>query len=146
TALSGLVPGLAVQQSQGMAGSSGAKLLIRGLSSPHARTNTSPLVVVDGMPDVDINRIDINDVENISVLKDAAAAAVYGSRGATGVILITTKSGKGLKKPQIKYTGTYAGSKPTNFYNLLQDYPMALTLSQRASRNGRTLPSFYDGT
>lgn len=146
TALSGLVPGLAVQQSQGLAGSSGAKLLIRGLSSPSSGTNTSPLVVVDGIPDVDINRIDINDVENISVLKDAAAAAVYGSRGATGVILITTKSGKGLKKPQIKYTGTYGGAKPTNFYNLLQDYAMALTLEQRASRNGRTQPGFYDGT
>ncbi len=146
TALSGLVPGLAVQQSQGLAGSSGAKLLIRGLSSPSSGTNTSPLIVVDGIPDVDINRIDINDVENISVLKDAAAAAVYGSRGATGVILITTKSGKGLKKPQIKYTGTYAGAKPTKFYNLLQDYAMALTLEQRASRNGRTQPSFYDGT
>jgi len=145
TALSGLVPGLAVQQSQGMAGASGAKLLIRGLSSPSG-TNTNPLVVVDGIPDVDINRIDINDVENISVLKDAAAAAVYGSRGATGVILITTKSGKGLKKPQIKYTGTFAGSKPTSFYNILDDYAMALTLEQRASRNGRTQPSFYDGT
>jgi TonB-dependent starch-binding outer membrane protein SusC len=146
TALSGLVPGLAVQQSQGLAGSSGAKLLIRGLSSPNGSTNTSPLIVVDGIPDVDINRIDINDVENISVLKDAAAAAVYGSRGATGVILITTKSGKGLKKPQIKYTGTYAGYKPTNFYNLLQDYAMSLTLEQRASRNGRTAPVFQDGT
>jgi len=146
TALSGLVPGLAVQQSQGMAGASGAKLLIRGLSSPNSGTNTNPLVVVDGIPDVDINRIDINDVENISVLKDAAAASVYGSRGATGVILITTKSGKGLKKPQIKYTGTFAGSKPTHFYNILDDYAMALTLEQRASRNGRTQPSFYDGT
>ena len=146
TALSGLVPGLAVQQSQGMAGASGAKLLIRGLSSPSSSTNTSPLVVVDGIPDVDINRIDINDVENISVLKDAAAASVYGSRGATGVILITTKSGKGLKKPQIKYTGTFAGAKPTRFYNILEDYAMALTLEQRASRNGRTQPAFYDGT
>ncbi|WP_165305086.1 TonB-dependent receptor [Pedobacter sp. SYP-B3415] len=146
SALSGMVPGLAVQQSTGLAGSSNAKLLVRGLSSPNGSTNTNPLIVVDGIPDVDINRIDINDVENISVLKDAASAAVYGSRGATGVILITTKSGKGLKKPQIRYTGTYAGSNPTNFYNLLEDYAMALTLEQRASRAGRTLPSFYDGT
>jgi TonB-linked SusC/RagA family outer membrane protein len=144
SALSGLIPGLAVQQSSSLAGSSQAKLLIRGLSSP--TSNTDPLVVVDGITDVDINRIDINDVENVSVLKDAAAAAVYGSRAATGVILITTKSGKGLKKPKITYTGTFAGDKPTNFYNFLTDYPMALTLEQRAARNGRTQPNFYDGT
>ncbi|MBK0379705.1 SusC/RagA family TonB-linked outer membrane protein [Mucilaginibacter segetis] len=144
TALSGMVPGLSVQQSTSLAGSSQAKLLVRGLSSP--TSNTDPLIVVDGIPDVDINRININDVENISVLKDAAAAAVYGSRAATGVILITTKSGKGLKKPKISYTATFATDKPTNFYNFLTDYPMALTLEQRASRNGRTQPNFYDGT
>jgi TonB-linked SusC/RagA family outer membrane protein len=144
TALSGLIPGLAVQQSTSLAGSSQANLLIRGLTSPSSPTN--PLIVVDGIPDVDINRIDINDVESVSVLKDAAAAAVYGTRASTGVILITTKSGKGLKKPKISYTGTYAGNRPTNFYNFLKDYPMALTLEQRAMRNGRTAPSFYDGT
>lgn len=144
SALSGLIPGLAVQQSSSLAGSSNAKLLIRGLSSP--TSDTSPLIVVDGIPDVDINRIDINDVENISVLKDAASASVYGSRAATGVILITTKTGKGLKKPKITYTSTYGFDKPTNFYNFLTDYPMALTLEQRASRNGRAQPSFYDGT
>jgi TonB-linked SusC/RagA family outer membrane protein len=143
TALSGLIPGLAVQQSTSVAGSSGGNILIRGLTSP--TSGTKPLIVVDGITDVDINRIDINDVENVSVLKDAAAA-VYGTRASTGVIIITTKSGKGLKTPKVSYTGTYAGNKPTNFYNFLTDYPMALTLEQRASRNGRTQPSYYDGT
>ncbi len=118
SALSGLLPGLSVQQNSGLAGGSGANLLIRGLTSP--TSGSTPLIVVDNMPDVDINRIDINDIESISVLKDAAAASVYGSRGSTGVILITTKTGKGVKVPQIKYTGTYATAKPTNFYSFLE--------------------------
>src|SRR5690606_19626673 len=88
--LAGMVPGLTAIQSTGMAGRNEADLIIRGLGSVN---NSNPLVVVDGMPDVDINRIDMNDVASISVLKDAASAAVYGSRGANGVILITTKSG-----------------------------------------------------
>jgi TonB-linked SusC/RagA family outer membrane protein len=145
SALSGLAPGLAVQQSGGLAGSNNSKLLIRGLSTPNSGSTTNPLVVVDGITDVDINRLDMNDIENISILKDASAA-VYGSRGATGVILITTKSGKGLTKSRINYTGTYGTAKPTNFYDIMQDYAMALTLHNRARRNGRSAPNFLDGT
>lgn len=68
--LSGLVPGLVVNQSTGFAGSDGASLKVRGLGSIN---NSDPLIVVDGMPDVDINRINMNDIESISVLKDAAS-------------------------------------------------------------------------
>jgi TonB-dependent starch-binding outer membrane protein SusC len=127
--LSGLVPGLAATQSTGMAGRNSASLVIRGLGTVN---NASPLVVVDGMPDVDINRIDMNDVESISVLKDAASSAVYGSRAANGVILITTKSGKG-KKPTISFTTTNALETPTKAYDFMSDYPRALTLHQRAA-------------
>ena len=74
-----------------MAGNDNASLMIRGMGTVN---NTSPLVVVDGMPDVDINRINMADVESISVLKDAASASIYGSRAANGVILITTRTGK----------------------------------------------------
>ena len=95
-----LFPGLAVTQNTGMAGKDGATLLIRGLGTVN---NASPLVVVDGMPDVDINRINMNDIESISVLKDATSSAVYGSRAANGVILVTTKSGKGMGKTSYKY-------------------------------------------
>lgn len=143
SALSGMIPGLSVQQSTGMAGANNSALLIRGLGTVN---NASPLVVVDGMPDVDINRIDINDIENISVLKDASSSAIYGSRAANGVILITTKTGKGSGKVQINYTGSVAFSKPTSFYHVLQNYPRALTLHQRSSRAGRSIPSFSDGT
>lgn len=145
TGLSGLVPGLSVTQSSGMAGRNNAELIIRGLGTVN---NSSPLVVVDGMPDVDINRINMNDIESISVLKDAASSAVYGSRGANGVILITTKSGKGLEKTSINYTGSYAHTVPTKAYDFMADYPRALTLHQRAAAVN-TLRSnflFKDGT
>lgn len=145
SALEGLAPGLAVTQSSGMAGNNQASLLIRGLGTVN---NSSPLVVVDGMPDVDINSLDMNDIASISVLKDATSAAVYGSRAANGVILITTKSGKGAKKTTINFTGSVAVEKPVKAYRFLTNYPRALTVEQRQSAVN-TLPSnqlFKNGT
>jgi TonB-linked SusC/RagA family outer membrane protein len=145
SALSGLVPGLAVTQSTGMAGRNKASLLIRGLGTVN---NADPLVVVDGMPDVDINRVNMNDIESISVLKDATSASVYGSRAANGVILITTKSGKGQRKTVLNFNGNYAVEKPVKAYQFMADYPRALTLHQRAAAVN-TLRSNYlfkDGT
>jgi len=143
--LSGLVPGLSVTQSSGMAGRNNAALIIRGLGTVN---NASPLVVVDGMPDVDINRINMNDIETISVLKDATSSSVYGSRAANGVILITTKSGKGQEKATINFSGNYAVQVPTKAYNFLADYPRALTLHQRAAAVNTLRPNynFKDGT
>lgn len=143
--LAGLVPGMAVSQSTGMAGRNKAALLIRGLGTVN---NASPLVVVDGTPDVDINRINMHDIESVSVLKDATSASVYGSRAANGVILITTKSGKGQEKASISYTGSYAVQKPTNVYGYMPDYPRALTLHQRFAlvNTIRSNLLFRDGT
>lgn len=88
SALSGMVPGLNVRQSSGTPGADGASLTLRGASL----NGGSPYVLIDGMPG-DLNQISPNDIENISVLKDAASAAIYGNKAANGVILITTKSG-----------------------------------------------------
>ncbi len=134
--LSGLVPGLAATQSSGMAGRNGAALLIRGLGSSNTST---PLVVVDGIPDVDINRVNVNDIETVTVLKDATSAAVYGSRAANGVILITTKSGKGSKKTAINFNTNLALEKPTKGFGFMADYARALTLEQRRAATN-TLP------
>ncbi|TDB65385.1 TonB-dependent receptor [Arundinibacter roseus] len=143
--LAGLVPGLAVTQSTGMAGRNNAALIIRGLGTVN---NASPLIVVDGMPDVDINRLNMNDIESISVLKDATSASVYGSRAANGVILITTKSGKGQEKASINYTGNYAFQNPTRAYDFMNDYSRALTLHQRSAAVNtlRANQLFRDGT
>lgn len=127
-ALSGLVPGLQAIQSSGMAGNNDASLIIRGLGTVN---NASPLIVVDGMPDVDINRININDVETISVLKDATSASVYGSRAANGVILITTRSGKGSKKTSVNFASNNSVVAPTRGLDFMNDYSRALTVTQR---------------
>jgi TonB-linked SusC/RagA family outer membrane protein len=92
-ALAGQLPGVNVTQSQGAPGQSPV-IKIRGISSITA--GTSPLYVIDGLPmeNFNLNMINPQDVESIEVLKDASSAAIYGSRGANGVILITTKLGK----------------------------------------------------
>ncbi len=92
-ALAGLAPGLVATQSSGQPGSDNATLRIRGLGTLGTARKNNPLILVDGIPD-DIDGVDPNDIENVSILKDAAAAAIYGSRAANGVILITTKRGK----------------------------------------------------
>jgi TonB-dependent starch-binding outer membrane protein SusC len=135
--LTGLVPGLAATQSSGMAGRNGAALLIRGLGTPN---NSSPLVVVDGIPDVDINRVNVNDIETVSVLKDATSASVYGSRAANGVILITTRTGKGMKKTVLNFNSNMALEKATKGISFLANYPLALTTEQRRAAPN-TLPA-----
>lgn len=127
--MQGLMPGLAVNQNSGMAGNNSSDLLIRGLGTVN---NARPLIVVDGMPDVDINRLNINDIESISVLKDASSSAVYGSRAANGVILITTKSGKS-GETKIQATATFSLEHPTKAFQFMADYPRALTVHQRAA-------------
>ena len=139
SSLSGLVPGLVVSQSTGFAGGDGASLKVRGLGSIN---NSDPLIVVDGMPDVDIKRINMNDIESISVLKDAASSAVYGSRAANGVILITTKSGLKESKAKVSYNGSYAWSSPVEFYDYMADYSRALTMHMRAAASGNSSTNY----
>lgn len=132
-----------MSQTTGFAGGDGASLKVRGLGSIN---NSDPLIVVDGMPDVDINRINMNDIESISVLKDAASSAVYGSRAANGVILITTKGGSKEAKSKVTYNGSYALSSPVEFYDYLADYSRALTMQMRSAATGNKSTSFQQGT
>ncbi|MFV0470585.1 MAG: SusC/RagA family TonB-linked outer membrane protein [Paludibacteraceae bacterium] len=146
TALQGLVPGLTVTQSSGMAGNNSAEILIRGMGTIN---NSAPLIVVDDMPDVDINRINMEDIESISVLKDAAASSIYGSRGANGVILIKTKSGKGAQKTRITFSGSYGFEKPIRSYSFLSDYAQALEVhrtAQAATNIAETNQQYQKGT
>ena len=87
--LSGLSAGLYVNQSTGRPNADGATLLIRGRGTLN---NASPLVIIDGM-EGDISSVNPQDVESVSVLKDASSSAIYGSRAANGVVLITTRKG-----------------------------------------------------
>jgi TonB-linked SusC/RagA family outer membrane protein len=91
-ALVGSVPGLQLRGSTGEPGSGSGSISIRGIASMYA--NTNPLIIVDGAPyAASLSNIPQGDIESVSILKDAASAALYGARGATGVIIVTTKKG-----------------------------------------------------
>lgn len=117
-ALQGKIAGVQIQNISSEAGSD-PKVRVRGVSSINA--GASPLVVVDGHPVPDgLAFVNMADVQSVEVLKDAASAAIYGSRGASGVILITTKSGKSNKpKFSVKYS--------TGFKEAYELYPMMTT-------------------
>lgn len=103
-ALVGRVAGVEVRQSNGAPGA-GVNIRVRGVNSLTA--STSPLYVVDGYPVADDDFINPNDIESIEILKDAASAAIYGSRGASGVVLITTKRGREADKATVTYDFSY---------------------------------------
>ncbi|MGN6803864.1 MAG: SusC/RagA family TonB-linked outer membrane protein [Ginsengibacter sp.] len=109
-ALAGRLPGAIIQQYSGEPGNDAASILIRGSGT---LGNTSPLVVVDGIPDRDLNAINPNDIESISILKDASAA-IYGARAANGVILVTTKHGKEGAPPRLTYSFYQGLLSPTS--------------------------------
>lgn len=111
--LQGSVAGLNVTTSSGGPGST-ASINIRGVTSIN---DADPLVLIDGAVG-DLNRINPNDVESISVIKDASAAAVYGARAAFGVILVTTKSGSAKDgKATVRYSGRFGWEEPTTSTN-----------------------------
>lgn len=108
-ALAGTMPGVTSIQTSGAPGAQTGSITIRGKNSINA---ASPLVIVDGVPG-SMNNIDPQDIESLSVLKDAASSAIYGVQAANGVILITTKKGKKGSKAKINYSGTVSWSSPT---------------------------------
>lgn len=110
TALQGSMPGVTIQQTSGQPGADGGQIRVRGIGSINSDQN--PLVLVDGI-EMDINQVDPNTVESVSVLKDAASASIYGSRASNGVILITTKRGK-AGKVTTTYSGYLTVQTPTN--------------------------------
>ena len=108
--LQGKVAGLSISRPGGNP-NSGFTMRLRGLSTLGA--NTQPLIVVDGQVGADINTIDPNDIQSIDVLKDAASAAIYGTRGSSGVIIITTK--RGSRVPVLTYNGSISAEVPGKF-------------------------------
>ena len=102
SALQGVLPGVTVLRGSGQPGSEGYDIRIRGFSSANS---ASALVLVDGI-EQDLNLLDPNDVESISVLKDASASAIYGARAAAGVILVTTKQGR-AGKTRVNFNSYY---------------------------------------
>src|SRR5690606_38859997 len=107
-ALVGRMPGLLTKQTSGEPGHDQAEIRIRGASTFSG--SLAPLIMIDGIESENYNNLDPNTIENISILKDASATAVYGVRGANGVVLITTKRGT-VGKPKVSYTFNKAATR-----------------------------------
>ena len=134
--LAGLLPGVSVNQSSGMPGNDGGTIRIRGTGTLN---QASPMVLIDGV-EGSLNDVQANDIANISVLKDAASAAIYGSKAANGVILITTKSGKS-GEPVVSFMSDMGWQSPTQLPDYLGSYDYAL-LYNEALVNGGKAPKF----
>ena len=128
-ALQGKLNGVVAINSGGMPGGNDVSMYIRGKST---WGNTDPLVLLDGIQS-DIKDVDMNEIESISVLKDASATAVYGVRGGNGVILITTKRGTN-KAPTISFSANYTYKSPTTSMELA-DYVTSIRAYNQAMAN-----------
>ncbi len=109
TSMQGTLPGVAVTRKGGRPGGDEASINIRGVSSVNT---ASALILIDGVEGA-LSTLNPDDIENISVLKDAAASAIYGARAAAGVVLVTTKKGTSSQKVKISYNGSFGVNTPT---------------------------------
>ncbi|GHT12754.1 SusC/RagA family TonB-linked outer membrane protein [Bacteroidia bacterium] len=139
-AMQGLMPGVTVIQASGRPGADGGEITIRGRGS--VNSSTTPLILVDGV-EGDINAVDMNAVESISVLKDAASASIYGSRAANGVILITTKRGEN-NSFKISYNGYVTINEPTTLMEPLSavEYMQYINEANRNTNGADASPVF----
>lgn len=140
--LAGRLPGLLAVQRSGEPGEDFSTLRIRGVGTfASGEGSQDPLVMVDGVETTNFNNIDPNEIESLSILKDASSTAVYGVRGANGVILITTK--RGLDgKPKISYSGNVAVNQFTDIRETMNAYDWASSYNQAQVYDGYILGGY----
>lgn len=148
-ALAGRLPGLVTVQRSGEPGNDMAQMYIRGISTYGGAQN--PLILVDGI-ERDIRLMDVSEIESISILKDASATAVYGVRGANGVVLVTTKRGQ-VGQTDISFTADAGVQSPTRMLKNVNSYEMAILTNEALANDGlspkfsqEALNAFRDGT
>ncbi|HCL45664.1 MAG: TonB-dependent receptor [Bacteroidota bacterium] len=140
-ALQGRAAGVQVTQNSGQPGST-QTIRIRGLGSIN---NSDPLFIVDGIPSGGIDYLNPSDIESISILKDAASTAIYGARGANGVVLITTKKGSRGSKATLTYDSYVGMQEPWKFMALLNAAEYATLMNEsRAAAGLAALPGLTD--
>ncbi len=137
-AIQGRVPGVVVTQNTGSPGA-GVIVRIRGVGS--LNSNNQPLYVIDGVPTLDATSIAPQDIATLTVLKDASAAALYGSRAANGVILITTKTGA-TNKQVIAYSSQVGFQTPTRLVPMASTSQYVSIYNQAANSDNPDFPSF----
>ena len=140
-ALQGRIPGVTVKTS-GRPGHT-ASINIRGISSMFS--NTAPLFVIDGLPTSETRDFNFDDVESVQVLKDASAAAIYGSRAANGVIIITTKRGVS-GEPKIEFTARAGFQDMPRRYDLMEGPEWMGIQRMKYENAGQTPPEIFDET
>lgn len=128
--LNGASPGLQIMQSSGEPNAESFSYNIRGVGTLNS---SSPLILVDGM-EQSISMVNPSDIASVSILKDAASCAIYGNRGANGVILITTKSGSD-GKISISYDGTVSYNEPFKIIHTISDYVPYMKLMNESANN-----------
>lgn len=133
-AIQGTMPGVTVTQNNGQPGKEGSSIRVRGIGTLN---NSDPVVVVDGVIS-SMNDVNPEDVENISILKDAASAAIYGSRAANGVVLITTKKGK-AGQTKISYNGYIGKQSATALPDYLPSWDAAILYNQALKNEHKPL-------
>jgi len=133
-ALAGRLTGVTVMQHSGEPGKDGAEIRIRGVGTLSG--NASPLIIIDGVERESMDGIDMNEIESINVLKDASTTAVYGIRGANGVIILTTKSGT-ESKPVVSLTANVAMQTPTVLPEFLDSYDYAVLRNEGLRNDGQ---------
>lgn len=136
--LTGRIVGLVTRQSSGRPGEDAAEMFIRGRSTPNG---SSPLVMVDGV-ERDFSQVDPDEIESVSVLKDASATAVYGVRGANGVILVTTKRGKEAKA-QISFSGEFGVTQANRIAKMVNSEEYAMLKNEGLMNDGK-LPMYSE--
>ncbi|MFC0321857.1 MULTISPECIES: SusC/RagA family TonB-linked outer membrane protein [Olivibacter] len=127
--LQGRAPGVQITQNSGQPGAENANIQIRGMGTFSGAGN-NPLILIDGV-EGNLNNLNPNVIENISVLKDAASASIYGSRAANGVILVTTKSGR-AGRLNIDYSYNYSRQKATSMYDRVTNSVQFMELLNKA--------------
>jgi len=134
TMLQAQVPGLRVSQGRGQPGDENTQFRIRGQGT-FSNAGSNPLVLINGV-EGDIASLDPNIIESVSVLKDASSASIYGSRAANGVILVTTKTGSGIKdNVRVSYNGNFAVYQPISVLDLIWDSPQYMKYYNIAKTN-----------
>ena len=134
-ALQGLIGGLNITQTNGSLEDK-SKVNIRGIGTIDSGSTSSPLVLIDGM-EGDLNAVNPQDIENISVLKDASSSSIYGSRAAFGVILITTKKGSS-GKIKLNYNNNFRWTTPVIMPKMMDSYTFALYFNDAGINGGST--------
>jgi len=134
--LQGRTPGVNVTNTSGAPGGA-VSIRIRGANSING--NNDPLYVVDGFVGADFRNVNPSDIESIQILKDASATAIYGSRGANGVVLITTKSGR-AGEPKLSFTARFITSEVLDTWDLLDAASFAEIANERNAALGSSIP------